>query len=81
MGTVAASFDMTAEGSRAAGLDSAHRLKLFERERVVVTVRLAVLSEDVGQFDAGPGHGSGFELSPKALLAGQHWQRIQRRGA
>jgi len=34
MGTVAASLDMTAKGGGAAGLDGAHRLELFERERV-----------------------------------------------
>jgi hypothetical protein len=56
MGTVAASFDMAAEGGGAAGLDGAHGLELFERERVAVAVRLAVLPEDIGQLKAGPGH-------------------------
>ena len=69
MGTVAAPFDMTAEGSGAAGLDGAHGLELLKRECVVVAVRLAVLPEDVGQLKTGPGHGSGFGFACAAWLA------------
>ncbi len=69
MGAVAASFDMTAEGGRAAGLDGAHRLELFKRERVVVAVRLAVMPENIGQFETGPGHASGFGLARAAWFA------------
>lgn len=69
MGTVAASFDMTAEGSGAAGLDGAHGLELLKRERVLVTVRLAVMPEDIGQLETGPGHASGFGFACAARLA------------
>jgi hypothetical protein len=58
MGAVAASFDVTAEGGRAAGLDGAHRLELFEAHGVAVAVRLAVAPKDIGQLKAGPGHGA-----------------------
>jgi hypothetical protein len=37
-------------------LDGAHRLELFERQRVAVAVSLAVAAEDAGQFQDGPGH-------------------------
>ena len=86
MGAVAASFDMTAEGGGAAGLDGAHRLELFERERAVVTVRLAVMPEDIGQLKTGPGHASGFGLGRAAGFALGHrrWlgsgELVQRRG-
>jgi hypothetical protein len=58
MGTVAASFDVTAKGGGAAGLDGAHRLELLKAHGVAVAVRLAVVSKDVGQLKAGPGHGA-----------------------
>ncbi len=80
MVTVAASFDMTAEGGGAAGLDGAHGLKLFERERVVVAVGLAVMSEKIAQLKTGPGHASGFGLAGVALLA-EFGQCVQRRSS
>lgn len=77
---VTASFDMTAQDGRAANLDSAHRLELLKRKRVVVAVRVAVLAEDAGQLEAGPGHASGFEFARAAWLANLR-QGIQRRGS
>ena len=76
MGTVAASLDMTAKGGGTAGLDGAHGLELFERERVVVTVRLAVTPEDIGQLEAGPGHASGLDFTGAAWLALFHQRRL-----
>ena len=80
MGAVAASFDMTAEGGRAAGLDGAHGLELLKRHRVSVAIRLAVCAEDIGQLKAGPGHASGFGLGWTAGLA-ELGQCIERRGS
>jgi hypothetical protein len=77
MGTVAASFDMTAKGGRAAGLDSAHGLELFERERVIVAVKLAVMPEDIGQLETGPGHASGFGFAGAAWLALFYSRRLR----
>lgn len=57
MGAVAASFDMTAEGGCAAGLDGTHGLELLQAHGVTVAIRRAVLAEDIGQLKAGPGHG------------------------
>ena len=88
MGAVAASFDMTAEGGGAAGLDGAHRLELFERESAVLAVRLAVATEDIGQLKAGPGHASGFGFglgrAAGFALGHRRWlgsgELVQRRG-
>jgi len=44
MGAVAASFDMAVEGGRAASLNGAHGLELFEAQGVVVAVSLAVMA-------------------------------------
>ena len=77
MGAVAAFFDMTAKGGRTAGLDGAHGLELFERHRVRVAIRLAVLPEDVGQLDSWPGHG-GLGFPGLAARLGQGVQRRDR---
>ena len=66
---VTASFDMTAEGGGTANLYGMHRLELLKGERMLVTVRPAVLTEDAGQLEAGPGHASGFALFRAAWFA------------
>lgn len=53
---LAALFDMTAECRRAADLDRTQHAKLLVRQRMSLTVGLAVLSNNVGQLESGPAH-------------------------
>ncbi len=55
---VAALFDMTAERSRAAGLDGAHDFMMCQRQGMCRTVSCAVLPKNVGHFKSGLWHRS-----------------------
>src|SRR5580704_11383171 len=74
MRTLAAFFDVAAEGSGAAGLDSSHDAQLLRRQAMRGAIGGAVLSKNVSQFENWPGH-SGLLF---AWALGRECEPIQR---